>query len=143
MEEHSVRSPLRNQECTCLNEEMAPCPTWVSGANLYRGDRAGARILARRRENPSTIRPHTRKPANDCTGPEICGRYLPDGNIEFLGREDDQVKLQGYRIELGEIEATLERHPDVKSAVVMAVGERASPKHLVAYVVDRDDRSTI
>ena len=63
------------------------------------------------------------------------GRYLPDGNIEFLGREDDQVKVQGYRIELGEIEATLERHPKVKSAVVTAVGERAAAKHLVAYVV--------
>ena len=43
--------------------------------------------------------------------------------------------MQGYRIELGEIEATLERHPNVKSAVVAAVGERAGPKHLVAYVV--------
>ena len=66
------------------------------------------------------------------------GRYLPDGNIEFLGREDNQVKLQGYRVELGEIEATSERHANVKAAVVTAVGERAQPKHLAAHVVADD-----
>jgi hypothetical protein len=55
--------------------------------------------------------------------------------VSGTGRRSGQGA--GYRIELGEIEATLERHPNVKSAVVMAVGERASPKHLVAYVVTR------
>jgi len=49
------------------------------------------------------------------------GRYLPDGSIEFLGREDFQVKVHGYRIELGEIEATLRRHPSVGEAVVVAL----------------------
>ena len=61
------------------------------------------------------------------------GRWLPDGNIEFLGRRDQQVKVHGYRVELGEIEAVLERHADVQQAVVVAVGERE--KRLVAHVV--------
>ena len=63
------------------------------------------------------------------------GRYLPDGTIEFLGREDFQVKVQGYRIELGEIEAALLDHPEVAAAVAAAVGEQLGTKRLVAYVV--------
>jgi SagB-type dehydrogenase family enzyme len=62
------------------------------------------------------------------------GRYLPDGNIEFLGREDFQVKIRGYRIELGEIEAALQQHPGVSEAVVTAVGQSRSRQYLVAYV---------
>jgi SagB-type dehydrogenase family enzyme len=117
---------------------MTPCPTWVpgqiyiAGIGLARGYwRDEAKTRAQFVSHPQSGERLYR------TGDR--GRYLPDGNIEFLGREDDQVKVQGYRIELGEIEATLERHPKVKSAVVMAVGERAAPKHLVAYVVTHAD----
>ncbi|KAI8345677.1 Alpha/Beta hydrolase protein [Mortierella sp. GBAus27b] len=61
-------------------------------------------------------------------------RYLPDGNLVFLGRNDHQVKIRGFRIELGEIEARLADHPSVDKAVVIAVGE-GSDKRIVAYVV--------
>jgi SAM-dependent methyltransferase len=63
------------------------------------------------------------------------GRYLPEGDIEFLGREDAQVKIRGYRIELGEIEAALEQHPGVRAGVVAAVGEERGERQLVGYVV--------
>jgi SAM-dependent methyltransferase/acyl carrier protein len=63
------------------------------------------------------------------------GRYLPDGNIEFLGREDFQVKVAGHRIELGEIEATLLDHSQVSKAVVTAIGKPFENKHLIAYIV--------
>jgi amino acid adenylation domain-containing protein/non-ribosomal peptide synthase protein (TIGR01720 family) len=62
-------------------------------------------------------------------------RYLPNGNIEFLGRIDAQVKIRGHRIELGEIEAVLANHPQVQSNVVMAREDRPGSKRLVAYVV--------
>jgi acyl carrier protein len=65
-------------------------------------------------------------------------RYLADGNLEFLGRKDHQVKLRGYRIELGEIETVLVGHPQVKHAVAMVREEGAAEKRLVAYVVPRD-----
>ncbi|NEO52861.1 MAG: amino acid adenylation domain-containing protein [Okeania sp. SIO3B5] len=69
-------------------------------------------------------------------------RYLPDGNIEYLGRIDHQVKIRGYRIELGEIEATLSKHPDVKQAVVTAREDIPNQKRLVAYLVPGSEADT-
>src|SRR6185369_7332484 len=63
------------------------------------------------------------------------GRYLPDGNIEFTGRIDEQVKVRGFRIELGEIESVLTEHESVTEAVVIALEDRGSEKRLVGYVV--------
>ncbi|KAF9277586.1 hypothetical protein BGZ68_009184, partial [Mortierella alpina] len=65
-------------------------------------------------------------------------RYLPDGNIVYLGRNDDQVKIRGFRIELGEIEARLGEHPSVSGAVVLAMGESVG-KRLIAYVITRPE----
>ncbi|WP_188555321.1 non-ribosomal peptide synthetase, partial [Edaphobacter dinghuensis] len=60
-------------------------------------------------------------------------RYLPDGNLEFLGRNDQQVKIRGFRIELGEIEARLVEHPLIEQAVVIAKKDTSEDKRLVAY----------
>jgi acyl carrier protein len=62
------------------------------------------------------------------------GRYLHDGQIEFIGRIDHQVKMRGYRIELGEIEAVLSTHPSVRECVVLLQEESEASKYLVAYV---------
>ena len=63
------------------------------------------------------------------------GRYLPDGNIEFTGRIDEQVKVRGFRIELGEIESVLREYESMMEAVVIALEDKGSEKRLVAYVV--------
>ena len=63
------------------------------------------------------------------------GRYLPDGNIEFMGRTDQQLKIRGYRVEPGEIEALLREHPAVRQSAVVARDARAEDRRLDAYVL--------
>jgi acyl-coenzyme A synthetase/AMP-(fatty) acid ligase len=67
------------------------------------------------------------------------GRWLPDGNIEYLGRIDDQVKIRGYRIELGEIETILQQSEWVSQAVVLARENRDGNKYLVGYIVPENE----
>lgn len=62
-------------------------------------------------------------------------RYLPDGNIEFLGRIYHQVKIRGFRIELGEIEAVLSQHPDVQESLVINREDASGNQRLVAYIL--------
>ncbi|HKV09547.1 MAG TPA: condensation domain-containing protein, partial [Thermoanaerobaculia bacterium] len=69
------------------------------------------------------------------------GRMLPEGEIEFLGRSDNQVKVRGFRIELGEIESQLSRAPGVREAVVLARTDRAGQKYLCGYVVASEEIS--
>ncbi|MBE9049089.1 amino acid adenylation domain-containing protein [Nostocales cyanobacterium LEGE 11386] len=134
--------PLTNQHFYVLNTALEPCPTWVSG-QLYIG---GVGLALGYWHNPEKtnssffIHPQTQERLYK-TGD--LGRYLPDGNIEFLGREDYQVKVNGYRIELGEIEATLEQHSAVKEGVVTAVGEFKDNQQLIAYIVPNENASSL
>lgn len=66
-------------------------------------------------------------------------RYLSDGNLEYLGRKDDQIKIRGFRIELGEISAVIDKHPAVRESVVIARGDVQGDKCLIAYVVTSTD----
>ena len=70
-------------------------------------------------------------------------RYLPDGNIEFLGREDEQVKISGHRIELGEVEIALNKLPNIKQAVVVASTQLSAQAQLIAYLESNDDSQDI
>jgi aryl carrier-like protein len=65
---------------------------------------------------------------------DLC-RFLPDGNIEYLGRMDNQVKIRGFRIELGEIESLLRQDPAISDAVVIAKGDTSGDMRLIAYLV--------
>src|SRR6266536_941498 len=89
----------------------------------------------------SSRRRHTRSTrdwSSDVCSSDLVGRHLPDGNIEILGRDDFQVKVQGYRIELGEIEAALREHPAVEHAVVVAPRSGRGVSRLHGFVTGRD-----
>ena len=126
--------PMANQRLYILNEFMEDCPDWVPG-QLYIGGIGLAKGYWQDEEktrNSFIIHPRTGVRLYR-TGD--LGRYLPDGNIEFLGREDFQVKISGYRIELGEIETVMKQHPKIKDAVVVATGDPQRKKHILGYAV--------
>lgn len=130
--------PMANQRYYVLNELLEDCPVWVPGG-LFIGGIGLAQGYWRDEEktNERFIR-HPR------TGERLYhtgdnGRYMPDGGLEFLGREDFQVKIRGHRIELGEIEATMKQMAGVKEAVVLVTGEAEGEKQLIGFVVPQDD----
>ncbi len=125
---------LKNQTMQVLNAALQPAPVWVAG-DLYIG---GIGLAREYLGDPDQTK--EKFIVHPVTGERLyrtgdLGRFLPDGNIEFLGREDFQVKINGYRIELGEIETTLVRHPGIQEAVVVALGRQQEGRHLVAYWV--------
>jgi epothilone synthetase B len=128
--------PMLNSKYFVLNETLRPCPDWVAG-ELYIGGAGLARGYWRDEER--TCAAFIRHPQ---TGERLyrsgdLGRFLPDGNIDILGRKDFQIKLRGYRIEAGEIEETIKRHPAVRAVVVTASGGEGRDKQLIAYVVPK------
>ncbi|MCK9921710.1 amino acid adenylation domain-containing protein [Frankia sp. AgPm24] len=134
-------TPLRNQTFHVLDPRLEPRPDLVPG-ELFIG---GAGLAEGYWSQPQlTAESFLFHPA---TGERLyrtgdVGRYHPDGSIEFLGRQDTQVKVGGHRIELGEIEAVLAEHDAVSTAVAVASGPTMGPKHLIAYVVPTGEVDT-
>ena len=124
---------LSGQTLYVLDAIMRPCPVWVPG-EIYIAGVGLAEGYFRKPE--ITTKVFVRHPL---TGERLYrtgdwGRWLPDGDIEFLGREDTQVKISGMRIELGEIEAALSLCPRVKQAVAV-IAETAGGKKIAAFVL--------
>ncbi len=126
--------PLTNQSLHVLDEALDPCPSWVTGQLYIGGDGLARGYWGDPEKTAASFLRHPSTGERLYRTGDMC-RYLPDGNLDILGREDFQVKIRGSRIELGEIEVTLMRHADVREAVTVVQGERSIDKRLIAYVV--------
>jgi amino acid adenylation domain-containing protein len=134
----SVGRPIDNTQLYVLDQHLQPVPLGVQG-ELYIGGAGVARGYLHRPELTSERflpNPFSHDPNARLYKTSDLVRYLPDGNLEFLGRLDHQVKIRGFRIELGEIETVLVQHPEVREAVVVAQENTAGYKRLVAYLVE-------
>jgi len=150
---------ISNTQIYLLDQNLQPVPIGIPG-ELYLGGAGLARGYLNRPEltqekfipNPfEELRqhsvsgfPHERLQTPRTQGSKLYKtgdlvRYLPDGNIEYLGRIDNQVKIRGFRIELGEIETVLNQHGDVQVSCVIARVDTPGEKQLVAYIVPQKD----
>ncbi|KAA3662025.1 MAG: amino acid adenylation domain-containing protein, partial [Chloroflexi bacterium] len=129
-----IGRPLPNYDVYVLDAAMQPVPIGVAGELLVGGPGLSRGYLNR---FDLTVERFVESPFGNGrlykTGDLV--RFLPDGNLEFMGRTDDQVKIRGYRIELGEIEAALTQHDQVQQAVVIAYEPTETDRQLAAYLI--------
>lgn len=141
LREVPIGRPIPNTQVYLLDRYLNSVPIGVPG-ELHIGGAGLARGYLNRPEmtagkfipNPYSAEPGVRLYK---TGDLV--RYLPTGDIEFLGRLDQQVKVRGFRIELGEVEAALRKHPHVQEALVLAREDVTGGKSLVGYVVPKGE----
>jgi amino acid adenylation domain-containing protein len=140
----TIGKPIDGVDVFILDEFLQPVvpgaagELCIGGAGLARGYRNNAELTARQFVWTSIAG----APPVRLYRTGDLGRELPNGEIEFLGRADEQIKVRGYRIEPQEISLALNRHPNVKASAVIAVDNCRQDKQLVAYVVTANELDT-
>ena len=133
--------PMQNCRYHILDARLQPVPVGVAAELHIGGTCLAAGYLNRTELTAERFIADPFHPSERLYKTGDLARYLPDGNIEFLGRIDFQVKVRGYRIELGEIEAALNQHPAVRESVVSARADATGVKVLIAYCIPKPGQS--
>ena len=145
LSEVPIGRAISNVQIYILDERLKPVPVgvpgelYIAGAGLVRG------YLNRPELTAEKFIPH---PFSSTPGARLyktgdVARYLPDGNLEYVGRKDRQIKIRGFRIELAEIELALAQHAAIQEAYLTVYEEEPGQKHLVAYVVCDQSETTL
>ncbi|AFY44059.1 non-ribosomal peptide synthetase [Nostoc sp. PCC 7107] len=130
-----IGRPIDNTQIYILNRHLQITPIGVFGELYISGDGLAQGYLNRMELTQERFINHPWIPGNKLYKTGDIVRYLPDGNIEYFGRQDEQVKVRGFRVELSEIAAVIVQHPDVEEAVVVAHNNAQENLRLIAYVV--------
>lgn len=131
--------PLKNQRFHILNEALQECPDNVPGQLFIAGKGLARGYWNDPEKTASSFFAHPETGETLYRTGDI-GRWLPDGNMEFLGRKDFQIKIGGHRVELGEIEAALAQHPDVAFAVASCIEKGRNAKQLICHYLAEKNR---
>jgi amino acid adenylation domain-containing protein len=135
-----IGRPIANTEMYVLDAELQPLPAGIAGELFIGGDGVGRGYLNRPELTAERFLPDPFRP--DRLGRIYktgdLARYRADGEIEFLGRIDNQIKIRGFRIEPEEIESVLGQHPAVQASAVVGYEEAPAEKRLVAYLVAKE-----
>ncbi|MDP4147320.1 MAG: amino acid adenylation domain-containing protein, partial [Bacillota bacterium] len=131
----TIGKPIANTRIYIVDKNNKLQPVGVPGELCISGDGLARGYLNRPELTEEKFIPNPYKTGERLYKTGDLARWLPDGNIEFIGRIDHQVKIRGFRIELGEIESQLLKHEEIKEAVVIDRADKEGNKHLCAYVV--------
>ncbi|NIG57760.1 amino acid adenylation domain-containing protein, partial [Chitinophaga sp. Cy-1792] len=132
-----IGRPIWNTQLYILGADNSVQPIGVTGEICIGGDGLARGYLNKPALTAEKFVAHPFEGGRRIYRTGDIGRWLPDGNIEYLGRIDDQVKIRGYRIELGEIATVLHGHPDIDAAVVIAKADQTGTLNLVGYFIGK------
>jgi natural product biosynthesis luciferase-like monooxygenase protein len=136
----TVGRPIANTELYIVDQNLKPVPMGIAGELMIGGAGVARGYLDRPELSASRFirNPFRADPTNRLYRTGDLARYLPDGNVEILGRLDHQVKIRGHRVEPGEVEHLLNEHPMIRESVVVARNGANVDARLVAYVILRN-----
>ncbi len=134
-----IGKPISNSTAYILDEFQQLVPVGIVGEICLGGDGVAIGYLNNVEATREKFIPNTYRANDRLYRSGDLGRWLPDGNIEFVGRRDDQIKIRGYRIELGEIENTLRGYAGIEKALVVAKQNAHGEKTLVCYITGQPD----